>query len=451
MKASTPVLARLASNTSWLLLERGISLAIAIGVGLYFVRYLGPDDFGAYSYALALYGLFSAASKLGINALVVNETVLAGARHSTILGSAFMLRMTASVAGVLLLNLTAYALGDGEFSRRITFVFSLALLFGPFETITHWFEANVHMRPIAVARSSTSILIGLSRLALIVQGYGLFWFVWLAPIEGALASMMFLVVYRSQGYRLWDWKPDVGVMKRFIREGAPLFFSALAVVTYMKIDQVMLEKMTSAREVGIYSAAVRISEMFYFVPVILGGVLFPYLIKAGKRGEPLFRQTLQVTCDGFAWIALLIAAPVTLFSVPLVTLAYGADYLPSAEILVIHVWAALFIFLEVPRIRWLIIRNRTHFQLLTTAIGAVCNILLNFIWIPRYGGYGAALATLVSYGLAIVFSCFLHSQTREIGVMLLKAMVAPIRIAETLRVYGHVKAAVDERASRGAS
>src|SRR4029450_2035533 len=127
-----------------------------VGVGLYFVRYLGPEDFGVYSYALGLYGLFATASRLGINALVVNETVQVGPKQSTILGSAFTLRMIASVLCIILLNVTARLLGDSTFSRQITLVFSAALLFVPFETITHWFEATVQMRPVAIARSVTT-------------------------------------------------------------------------------------------------------------------------------------------------------------------------------------------------------------------------------------------------------------------------------------------------------
>jgi O-antigen/teichoic acid export membrane protein len=428
-----------------LFLERVISIAVAIGVGFYFVRYLGPDDFGAYSYALGLYGLFAASTRLGINALVVNETVEGNPMQSRILGSAFALRMAASILGVLLLNLAAYGLGDDSFSRRMTLVFSVALLFGPFETVTHWFEANIQMKPVALARSFTSILIGLIRLALILAGFSLLWFVWLVPLEGFLLAALFLGAYRSQGYRFWDWRPDKAIIGRFARDGAPLFFSTLAVVTYMKIDQVMLEHMVSSREVGHYSAAVRISEMFYFMPVILGGVLAPYLFKAGKGGEQLLRQTFQVAFDGFAWIALLIAGIVTLLSGPLILLAYGSDYLPSTEILVVHVWAGIFVFLESLRVRWLVIHKRTNFQLWTTAAGAVANVLLNLYWIPRYQGYGATLATLVSYGIAIVLSCFLHRDTREVGLMLLKSMLAPLRIVETWRLYGRVKAAVDGR------
>jgi hypothetical protein len=63
--------------------------------------------------------------------------------------------------------------------------------------------------------------------------------------------------------------------------------------------------------------------------------------------------------------------------------------------------------------------------------------------IPRYQGFGAAVATLVSYGLAVVISCFFYKQTWEIGIVLVKAIFAPFRVLETLKTYTRVKALVD--------
>jgi O-antigen/teichoic acid export membrane protein len=437
------ILMKLGSNTSWFFLERAIGITLGVGVGLYFARYLGLNNFGLYSYAFALYGLFSVASKLGLSPLAVSETVRSDYSQSAIMGSVFALRMAASLACILLLNITAYFVGDGPLVAQMTLIFSVALLFGPLETIIHWFEATVQMKPIVIARSVTSILIGLARLALIVLGVDLLWFAWLIPLEAAVMTGLFLVAYHGEGLRIRDWKADLVMMRKLIREGTPLFFSAIAVIAYMKIDQVMLGQMTSLKEVGTYSAAVKISEMFYFIPVVVSGLLFPYLIKISALGENITRKAFQVMCDGFAWAAILVAIPVSLFSHQLIELAYGPEYLPSARILVVHIWAGIFVFIECMRSRWLIMKNIARFQMWTTMLGAVSNVVLNLYLIPRYQGYGAAIATTISYGFAVVFSCFLHRETWQIGGILLKSMLAPLRIIESLRSYNAVKAVVD--------
>jgi len=440
---SFKLLLKLGSNTSWLFMERAIGISLAVFVGLYFARYLGRSNFGLYSYAFALYGLFSVSSKLGLSPLAVSETVRSGYNQSGIMGSVFALRMIASLACVLLLNLTAYALADGPLVAEMTLIFSIGLLFGPFETIIHWFEATVKMKPISVARSTTSILMGLARLGMIVSGLSLVWFAWLVPLEAILTAALLLFAYKREGLRMRNWRTDMQVIRQFIREGTPLFFSAIAVIAYMKIDQVMLGKMTSTAEVGTYSAAVKISGMFYFIPVVLSGLLFPYLIKISTRGEHITRKAFQVMCDGFAWTAILIAIPVSLFSTQLTELAYGPEYLASARILVVHIWAGIFVFVETLRSKWLIMHNIARFQLWTTVLGAVSNVLLNLYLIPRYQGYGAAIATTISYGFAVVFSCFLHKGTWEIGLILVKSMLAPVRIIDSFRSYSSVKAVVD--------
>jgi O-antigen/teichoic acid export membrane protein len=437
------VLAKLAANTSWLFLERAISLAVALSVGLYFTRYLGPDNYGLYSYALGLYGLFAVVTRLGINALVVNETVRDSANQARIIGSAFLLRFGASVVAILVLNIVAYFLMGQDITRSMTVVFSIALLFGPFETVTHWFEANVAMKPMAIARSVTTMSIGGLRLALLLNQASLFWFVWLIPAETALAAVFFLLAYRSDGLSVRQWRPDVAILKGYVREGTPLFLSTVAAVLYMKVDQVMLGKMTTPRDVGVYAAAVKISEMLYFVPMILSGLLFPYLIRFKRRGEDLFSQAFQLMCDGFAWMAVGIAIVFTLFSEQIVRLAYGSSYSDSAHILVIHVWAGVFVALETLRSRWFVIQQNTRYQLLTMTAGAVANVGLNLILIPRYQGYGAAIATTVSYAIAVVLSCFFSKSMWGLGVTMLKSLLAPLRIRGSLYRYKVLKAATD--------
>src|SRR5262245_20020692 len=92
-------------------------------------------------------------------------------------------------------------------------------------------------------------------------------------------------------------------------------------------------------------------------------------------------------CDGFAWIALILATLITLFSTQIITLAYGEEYLLSARMLVVHVWAGMFIFIETLRSKWFVIRKITRFQLITMSYGAAVNVLLNLLLIPRYQGY----------------------------------------------------------------
>jgi len=104
----------------------------------------------------------------------------------------------------------------------------------------------------------------------------------------------------------------------------------------------------------------------------------------------------------------------TFFSRTFIGILYGPSYFAAAPILAVHIWAAVFVFLGVGQNSWTINEGLTKLALWRTIVGAGMNILLNLILIPRYGGLGAAYATVVSYAAAAVFMNASDRRTRGI-------------------------------------
>ena len=82
------------ANTSWLLGERVLRMAVSLFVGIYVARYLGPERYGLLSYALCFVWLFSAFLDLGHREIIVRELVLYPEQRNVILGSAILLRFS---------------------------------------------------------------------------------------------------------------------------------------------------------------------------------------------------------------------------------------------------------------------------------------------------------------------------------------------------------------------
>jgi O-antigen/teichoic acid export membrane protein len=202
--------------------------------------------------------------------------------------------------------------------------------------------------------------------------------------------------------------------------------SSFAVV-YLKIDQVMLGQMVSQSEVGIYSTAVKVSEAWYFVPVVISMSAFPFLVQGKAAGEAVCRKRFQQLYDSLAWISLGVAVIMTFAAHFAVVLIFGEQYARAGTILAILTWAGVFFFLREALGRWFITENLLIFSFITNGIGAVVNVALNIILIPRYAGIGAAIATVVSYASAGVLACFIHPRTRDAGWMMLKALAVPLR------------------------
>jgi Na+-driven multidrug efflux pump len=97
-----------------------------------------------------------------------------------------------------------------------------------------------------------------------------------------------------------------------------------------------------------------------------------------------------------------------------------------------HIWAAPFVFLGVARSQWLNAENLTQLSFATTFMGAISNVLLNFVLIPPYAGVGAAIATLISYAIAAYFSCIFYPVLHRTFGMLTKALLIPFRVQQNI-------------------
>jgi len=242
------------------------------------------------------------------------------------------------------------------------------------------------------------------------------------------ATIMLLLLFRANAsIRLSDWRFDKAHAKNLLSQGWVIYLASFFAVIYLKIDLVMLRWLTGSAEVGVYAVAARFSEVWYFVPAAIVASVFPKLIDLRETDEPLFKRRLQQLFDGLAVLGMITALLVSLIAPWLVPWIFGADYTASVPILVIHTWASVFIFMRAALSKWILIENALYFSLLTQGLGAVSNIVLNYILIPQYGGQGAAWATLVSYAIASFFALFVYRRTRPVFWLMLNALIAPVR------------------------
>jgi O-antigen/teichoic acid export membrane protein len=190
----------------------------------------------------------------------------------------------------------------------------------------------------------------------------------------------------------------------------------------MRIDQIMIKEILGEEAVGKYSAAVRLSELWYFVPVIMVNSLFPSVVNAKNVSEKLYHTRLQRLFTTLVWMAIAFAAPMIFLSDSLITLLYGEAYKEAGQVLMIHAWAGIFVSLGAASGVWYISENLQQYAFYRTLLGAIINVALNFILIPIYGVIGAALATVAAQSMAALFFDALTKRTRMVFFMKLKTL-----------------------------
>jgi O-antigen/teichoic acid export membrane protein len=191
----------------------------------------------------------------------------------------------------------------------------------------------------------------------------------------------------------------------------------------MRIDQIMLKNMADSTQVGIYVAAVRFSEVWYFFPLLVTQSVFPAIVNA-KRNDPLqYRQRMQQLYDVMTFVSLGIAVTLTFSASLLMERLYGQSYSGSDKVLAVHIWAGVIVFFGTTRGKWIIAENLQKKALIVDITGAVLNVILNLILIPYYNALGAAIATLLSYACTILATSIAIKEFREPFVMYMKSFV----------------------------
>lgn len=435
----SPSLQKIIRNIGWLYAESGLTILLNLFIGIYVVRYLGSENFGKLSYSTSLIGLFGAIAKLGLDAIVVRNLVKDEVSSQEILGTAFFLKFVGSLLTIILINYATWVLQDEPQIRRMTLIIALGLLFSCFEVIDFWFQSQVLSGERVKVRSIQLILISIVKVLFILLGLPLIAFVWLTLVDAFLIAVGYILIYYRHKQSVFYWQVNWSKAIEMLQNSWSLILSAVMVTIYVKIDQVMLGNMVTNEVVGNYAAAVRFSEVWYFVPVAICSSVFPAIVRAKQRSRQEYYTRLQHLYDLVAWIALAIAIPMTFLSGILMRTLLGEEYAQAGRILALHIWAGPFVFLGVARSQWLIAEDLSQFSFATTSLGAVTNILLNFLLIPIYGGNGAALATVISYAVASHIACIFYPPMYDNTWMLTKALFIPFRFQQNLIYINYVK------------
>ncbi|WP_375334518.1 flippase [Flagellimonas sp. C4] len=414
--------ARYLKNTSWLMGEKVLRLLIALSVGVWVTRYLGPEQFGILSYAQSFVGIFAALSSLGLNDIIIRELVKNQDNRNLILGSSFGLQTLGSTIIMLILIISIYYNDNEPLTNKIIIILGLLTFINSFNVIASYFHSQVKSKFYAIAGLVGVIISALLKVYLILGNYSLIYFVYVLAFDVIFLVTGLIWFYKKSGESLLKWKFSWKMAKELLKDAWPLILSGIIVSIYMKIDQVMIQEYLGNSEVGQYSAAVRLSEAWYFIPTIICSSLFPAIINAKLKDDTLYKDRLQRLYNLMVVLGVVIILPVLTLSDWMINLLYGEAFQRSAGVLNIHILGSVFVFLGVANQKWFISENYQAYNIICLGMGMVANIALNVIMIPRMGIMGAAYATLISQFVASVLAPVFFNKTRNSFYMMLRAL-----------------------------
>ena len=417
------------ANTSWLLGERVLRMAVSLFVGIYVARYLGPERFGLLSYTLSFVLLFGSLASFGLDDILVRELVHRPEQRNNLLGTVFLLKVCGTaVMGTTIALVLQFKVEDQQTYWMIALI-TFGVLFQATNVVDFYFQSQVQSKFAVRAQAFQLLVTSIFKIYLVWNQAELIWFAFALMLDQAVVAALFLLLYH------WkiEWFPFFSFRwiqaKKLMRDAWPLIFAGMVVSVYMKIDQVMLKEMLDAKAVGVYAAAVKLCEAWYIVPAIVAASLFPAIIEARKKSETLYYERVQNLYDLMVWASVAVALPTTLLADWVILILYGTDFQEAADVLRIYIWGGVFVTLGIASSKWLVAENLQRYLFYGTALGALLNVGCNLWLIPIYGIKGAAFATLVAQGTVGFLSLSFFKKTRHNFLL----------AAKSLSIYGAYK------------
>ena len=414
-------------NIGWLFAGKIFRMALSMAVGIWVARYLGVENYGILCYCFAFALLFRPLAMFQLEGICVREIVKNPEAKDKILGSAFILSIFAGLISVfVLINLiTIIRPGEPVYCAIVT-ITGFGLIFLSFEVFDYWFQANVNSKPVVIARTIVLTITSLVKAAGILMKVSIVFFAWINLVEFLMMGAALVVAYKLSGSKIIKLRFDYKWFKKLFIDALPLALSGMAATIYLRIDKIMIGEILGAHDVGIYSAATRLAEAWYFLPICIMTSIYPAVIKTLEKSPDETAIKMQQIYRMMVLLGYFVGIITTIFAGPVVTLLFGDEYRQASGILTLYIWAGVFVNIAMGKAAWLKAMNYTGIQFVSTLTGAIINITLNIFLINRFGITGAVWATIISYSVEAYFILFVFPSTRKQAEMITKAVFWPV-------------------------
>lgn len=402
----------------WLASEKIIRIFTGVFVGLWLARYLGPEQYGVYMYALAWVGLFNALAWFGAGDNVIRNLVKHPGDENALLGAAFLIRLigslTAGVLAVLILLVTRKP------DTTLTLLVMLCALAIPFaETpagIFMYFQSRLQIAKPMLLQNIVRIAAAVLRIAFITGKLSLPWFGLAVLLESVGIFLVLFGYYLATGGRCSQWSYHWPAIRKMGLQGAPIALAALVSSLSARTDQLMLGWFTGFTDVGLYSAALRLSEIWWtFAPILMNSLSPKYIFNI--HGDDELRENVARIMAILALTGLLPVLGILALGQYAIPVLLGKQYVAALPVLHVHIFMAILVFFDAPTAQYLLAKDRQSQLIWRSVFLLTVNLLLNYVLVPRLGALGAAIATLLSYVCTLLFFYRLFPAFRDLATL----------------------------------
>lgn len=414
-------------NASWMFAEQGLKVLSGIFVGIYVARYLGPEQYGLLSYALAIVGIFMALSKLGMDSVLIRDIINHPEEKQAYISTAFALMVFAAIVGMLIVSILISYIESDQNIRLYVWIISIGLIFQTLLIVDFSFQSALLSKYSSIAKSIALMISSVLKIYLVITEAELMWFAISYAVDQALIGSLLLLFYlkRDNPSLMLGFTPTL--VKPLLASAWPMVMSGIAAILLTRIDQIMIKNILGVQQLGIYSAAAKFFEGWTILAFVFSISVLPLIVKIKKQSACRYEKKLVMLFSIAFWVSAVFSIFIVIFSQEIINLTFGPAYHGASSTLSIMVCASVLSAFGFMSARYLIVEGMGKKIAMRNWIALVINIPLNLILIPLYQIEGAAIATLLSFLMVHYFLDYFDEKLRPLWKIKNNSILFPFR------------------------
>ncbi|MGB9980638.1 flippase [Methanobacterium sp.] len=418
---------KLAKNTVILFIAQFLGYILGFFYIIYCARYLGAENFGILSFAIAFTGIFGVFMDLGLSTFTTREVSKDKKLAGKFLGNTILIRSTLSSFIFLIIVIFVNIFQYPPVVKNIIYIITLSTVFAVaadiFNSIFQSYE-KMEFRAIGQILNNFFLLLG-ALIAIIfklnITGFAFAYLIanLLFFIYSAIACIRKFVLPKIEiDFYFWKWA---------LLESIPISIAILFSIIIFRIDTVILALIKGNIAVGYYNASYKLIEALMVVPIVFSTAIYPVFSKLYVYSNDSLSFSYHKSFKYLVILGLPIAAGSVALSDQIILLIYGTEFIESSNALKILIWAIPIIYLTYIFRILLISINEQKLLLIILSICIIFNITTNIMLIPYFSYLGSSFATVLTEFLSLILSIYFISKNIckiEIKKIVIKPLIA---------------------------
>lgn len=419
------------ANVKWMVVCKTLQSILQLVIGMLTARYLGPSDYGLINYAKSIVAIAVPFVQLGLDATLVKELIEHPEQEGKILGTSLAMGVLSGSFWVMMIGGMVTVVNAGETKAIVVcLLYSTSVIFQGTLLIQYWYHSKLQAKYPALVQLIAYTLVSAYKIYLLATEASVYWFAIVYSLEFALTAVSLIVIYHKKDNQRLSF--SFSLAKDLLIRSHPYIWAAVMVTVFQNTDHIMLKMMIGNEENGFYTAAITAVGVCQYVYTAIIDSMRPVIVEQRKTDVKSYESSISKLYGIVFYLSLLQGIGFTVFAKLIIYIMYGSAYLAAVPVMRILVWYLGFSFMGVIRNVWILAEEKQGCLWKINFVGAVVNILLNAVMIPRWGASGAAGASLLTQIFTNLIFGFIYTPIRRSNRLLLNGL-NPVSLVRVLK------------------